>query len=114
MAVINQESLKLSEVRMAGVLKASKVNVIGPDEGWQDNVLRLFRIEPGGNTPQHQHDYEHVNYITRGKGVLMIEGESREVRQGDFAFVPPNALHQFRNPNDSDFEFICIVPRRGA
>jgi quercetin dioxygenase-like cupin family protein len=114
MAVIDHDTLKLAAVEMEGVRKASKVNVIGPVEGWQDHVLRLFRIEAGGNTPHHQHDYEHVNYITKGKGTLTIEGETREVKQGDFAFVPPNAMHQFKNPFDTDFEFICIVPTRGA
>lgn len=114
MVVINHSELKLGEVKMQGVRGVKKANVIGPTEGWNDNVARLFRIEPGGNTPLHQHDYEHVNYVTKGKGTLTIGGETHEIKQGDFAFVPPNAMHQFKNPNDSNFEFICIVPERGA
>ena len=114
MAVIEHDKLSLQAVEMEGVLKAFKTNVIGPQEGWNENVMRLFRIEPGGNTPHHQHDYEHVNYITKGKGRLTIDGETKEIKQGDFAFVPPNAKHQFENPFDGDFEFICIVPTRGA
>jgi len=103
-----------ADVKMDGVTKTTKANVIGPAEGWKRNTLRVFRIGPGGFTPHHQHDWEHVNYIIKGRGVLTISGEAIDVSQGDFAFVPPNAMHQFRNPHDEDFEFICIVPNRGA
>lgn len=96
---------------MKGVTKA---NVIGEQEGWENHTLRVFRVEPGGFTPRHQHDWEHVNYIIKGKGKLMIAGETREVKEHDFAFVPPNTEHQFRNESDEPFEFICIVPNRGA
>jgi mannose-6-phosphate isomerase-like protein (cupin superfamily) len=28
--------------------------------------------------------------------------------------MPDNETHQFRNTGEASFEFICIVPRRGA
>ncbi|MCP4706044.1 MAG: cupin domain-containing protein, partial [candidate division Zixibacteria bacterium] len=40
-------------------------------------------------------------------------GVKHEVSEKDYAFVPPNTEHQFSNPFDKDFEFICIVPNRG-
>jgi len=43
----------------------------------------------------------------------MIDGKNYGICEKDFAFVPPNIEHQFSNPNDEDFEFICIVPNRG-
>jgi mannose-6-phosphate isomerase-like protein (cupin superfamily) len=42
-----------------------------------------------------------------------LAGTEHEIVKKDFAFVPPNTLHQFRNPYDQDLEFICIVPNRG-
>ena len=99
---------------MDGVSKTAKANVIGAPQGWNTDTLRVFRIGPGGFTPHHQHDWEHVNYIMKGKGTLTIGGETCEVAAGDFALVPPNTMHQFCNPSDADFEFICIVPERGA
>lgn len=114
MPIVKQQEIKLQEVKMDGVAKTSKANVIGPEQGWKTDTLRVFRINPGGFTPHHQHDWEHVNYIMKGKGTLTIGDETKEVVAGDFALVPPNVKHQFRNPFDSDFEFICIVPDRGA
>jgi quercetin dioxygenase-like cupin family protein len=86
---------------------------IGKSEGWADYTLRVFKIAPGGHTPQHQHDWEHVNYVISGKGLLIMAGTEQGIGERDFAFVPPNTVHQFRNPYDQDFEFICIVPNRG-
>lgn len=28
--------------------------------------------------------------------------------------VPPDVEHQFEDPFNEDFEFLCIVPNRGA
>jgi quercetin dioxygenase-like cupin family protein len=114
MPIVKQDEITLQEVKMDGVSKVAKANVIGPIQGWGTDTLRVFRIGAGGFTPHHQHDWEHVNYIMKGKGTLTIGGEIREVVAGDFALVPPNTMHQFRNPYDQDFEFICIVPERGA
>lgn len=114
MPIMKSDAYKLDPVTMEGVVGALKANVIGPDQGWEDHTLRVFRIDPHGNTPKHQHDWIHVNYIMRGKGTLMIDGDTQEVKQGDFALVPANTDHQFTNPNDEPFEFICIVPNRGA
>jgi quercetin dioxygenase-like cupin family protein len=114
MPVVKYRDIKLSEVKMAGVSKAEKANVIGVPEGWPEHTLRVFRLGAGGYTPRHQHDWEHVNYVMRGKGRLRIEGQVYELTEKDFAYVPPNVEHQFENPYGEDFEFICVVPNRGA
>jgi quercetin dioxygenase-like cupin family protein len=114
MPVIKYDDIKRDAVLMDGVRDTSKANVIGPEQGWSDCTLRVFRIEPGGYTPLHQHDWEHVNYVVKGSGTLTIADETFDLSEKDFAFVPPNTKHQFRNTGDQPFEFICIVPERGA
>ena len=114
MAVIKYQDMKLTEVSMEGVKGTSKANVIGPPQGWPDYTLRVFRLAGGGFTPRHEHDWEHVNYVVRGRGKLRIGQQVHELEEKDFAFVPPNTEHQFENPHSEDFEFICIVPNRGA
>ncbi len=114
MPVKRYQEIEMSPVEMEGVVDTVKANVIGPAEGWETHTLRVFRIAPGGNTPRHQHDYEHVNYVIKGRGKLQVLENVYELNEKDFALVPPNAKHQFTNPYDEDFEFICIVPNRGA
>lgn len=113
MPVVKYDQVEMNAVDMDGASGVSKAVTIGPREGWDDYVMRVFRLEPGGYTPKHAHDWEHVNYITIGSGKLTIGEETHDVEQGDFVFVPPNKDHQFRNPGDGEFEFICVVPERG-
>ena len=114
MPVIKSSAIKFDEVNAAGVVGTSKSSVVGPREGWSDHTLRVFRIAAGGHTPYHQHDWEHVNYVIAGKGSLTIGDETFNLAAGDYAYVPPNVMHQFRNDSDANFEFICVVPNRGA
>jgi len=112
MPVRKYNDIKKTKVEMDGVVGTTKMVPIGKPEGWDDHTLRVFTIDPGGNTPKHSHDWEHVNYIMAGKGKLTIGDKTHEVEKGDFALVPPNEMHQFENPYDEKFEFICIVPNR--
>jgi quercetin dioxygenase-like cupin family protein len=114
MPIVKYEDIELSEVSMDGVMAVDKANVIGPSQGWKDHTLRVFRIGPGGFTPHHQHNWEHINYVISGKCELTIGNTTIKLAEKDFAFVPSNTMHQFRNPYDEEFEFICIVPNRGA
>ncbi len=113
MPVIKHKEVEEINVEMKGVVGVTKKIPIGKKEGWDGYTMRVFKIAPGGYTPKHQHNWEHVNHIVSGKGKLMINGIEHELGEKDYAFVPPNTEHQFSNPFDRDFEFICIVPNRG-
>jgi quercetin dioxygenase-like cupin family protein len=112
MAVFTYNNITKKPLEMEGVDKASGVEVIGPEQGWDNHVLRLFQIDPGGHTPRHQHDWEHINHVVNGRGRLRIGDTIHELGPKDFAVVPSNTDHQFENPYDEPFEFICIVPTR--
>lgn len=100
-----------SEVQMEGAKNVRMKILIGPDDGSGNIIMRHFFIAPGGNTPYHQHNYEHVIKVERGRGIAVDEkGDEHEVSEGQSLFVRPGDLHQFRNPNKDDFEFLCIIP----
>ncbi len=113
MPIIKYDALEASKIEMEGAVNVSKKVPIGRKEGWEDYTMRTFTLEPDGHSPMHSHDWEHVNYVIKGKGRLMIDGKQQDVEERDFAFVPANIEHQFSNPYEKDFEFICIVPNRG-
>jgi quercetin dioxygenase-like cupin family protein len=110
MAIHKYSEIALSPVEMDGVIGTSMANVIGADQGWANHTLRVFRIEPGGHTPRHQHAWEHINFVITGRGRLRLGDVVREIGAKDFAVVPGHTEHQFENPFDEPFEFICIVP----
>ena len=93
MPVVRYRELKLVDVNTEGAAKTLKTNVIGPAQGWKDHTLRLFRVGPGGFTPRHQHDWEHVIGISSGEARLTIGDEVFELAEHDFAFVPPLRDH---------------------
>ncbi len=111
MKINNNEEIFAAEVEMEGAMDVKKKVLIGPDDGSDNIIMRHFIIAPGGNTPFHQHNYEHVVKIENNKGIAIDDnGNEYEVKKGQSIFVKPNEKHQFRNPYSEDFEFTCIIP----
>ncbi len=110
MKISRLENCESTPVAMKEASGASRQVPIGKADGAPNFSFRVFTIEPGGHTPHHAHESEHLNYILSGTGVAM-EGEvPREVREGDFILVKPNELHQYRNTGDEPLVFMCAVP----
>lgn len=112
MIIRKLEEVRKTGVDMEGVQGIAKQLVIGSDDGVPGFSFRVFTVEPGGHSPHHSHEVEHLNYVISGQGALM-DGEDRAhpLVAGDFAFVPPRDVHQFRNTGDEPFVFICAVPK---
>ena len=73
--------------------------------------MRIFTLEKGGFTPEHTHNWPHINYIIEGKGLLFLDGNKYTVEKGYVAYIPSDSIHQFKNAGDEKFAFICIVPK---
>ena len=84
--------------------------LIGPDDGSFNIIMRHFKVLPGGNTPFHRHNWEHVVKIEKGKGVVVNEaGEEIAISEGHSLLITENEKHQFKNPFAETFEFLCII-----
>jgi quercetin dioxygenase-like cupin family protein len=113
MIVSHVDKTPTKSMEMPGVKGAAMQVLIGESQGWSDHVMRIIELDKNGYSPQHTHPWPHINYMIEGQGVLEIDGREYEVRAGSFAFVPADALHQFRNTGSGQFRFICIVPKEG-
>jgi len=112
MIVRKLKDVKTETVEMEGVKGAVKQMALGSADGVPAYSVRVFTLEPGGHTPRHQHVSEHLNYVISGRGELVApDGTPQPVEPGDFAYVAPDELHQFRNAGDEPFVFICAVPK---
>ncbi|MEM8835716.1 MAG: cupin domain-containing protein [Planctomycetota bacterium] len=94
---------------MAGVEGVTFAVMVGRQDGAPNFALRSFRVEAGGHSPRHSHDYEHEVYIVDGGGEVLLEGAYRPIKRGDVVFVPADEEHQFR-AGDSGMRFLCLVP----
>ena len=111
MKIINNEEIFADEVKMDGAKDVKMKILIGRNDGSENIFMRHFFIAPGGNTPFHQHNYEHLVKVENNNGVVVDEsGNEYEIKKGQSIFVKANEKHQFRNPFREDFEFICIIP----
>ena len=95
-----------------GVSGVKMRRVIAEKEGAPNFVMRVFEIEPGGNTPLHTHDWEHEVFVLGGIGIVVDPSGDHEIKGGDVIFVPGNEIHQFRNESDKTLEFICLIPMK--
>lgn len=112
MKVISLGQVPSMPMQMAGADGVTKQVPIGAADGAPNFAFRVFTVTPGGHTPYHIHDAEHLNYIVQGEGVLVDEsGDEHPVKAGEFALVTPNEKHQYRNTSASeDLKMICAVP----
>jgi len=91
----------------------TKQVLIGPEQGWDDYVMRMLTVEKDGFTPLHAHDWPHIVYVVEGEGVLHMDGTDYNVKAGSTAFVPGGKEHQLMYRKGEKFVFICIVPKEG-
>lgn len=113
MYVDSVKNIKAISVNAKGVSNAIKQVLVGPAQGWEGWVMRLFTLSEGGHAPRHSHPWPHINYIVSGEGTLYLDGKEYPVEPGFVAYIPGGAEHQFQNRGQQDFSFICIVPEEG-
>ena len=94
--------------------KAEKRVLIGKKLGAENYIMRLFTLPVGGYTPYHTHDWEHEVFVLEGKLELKGEEETYVLEPGSFAFVPANEKHSFKNIEDTEVKFICVIPAKGG
>ena len=110
MKITRLENCESNTVTMEGASGASRQVPIGRADGAPNFSARVFTLEPGGHTPHHAHESEHLNYVISGRGVAMEGETTRRIREGDFILVKPNERHQYRNDGDVPLVFMCVVP----
>lgn len=97
-------------VNMEGIQGVTKQVPIGKADGAPHFSIRVFTLEPGGHTPHHAHESEHLNYVLEGSGEAMEGDTPHPIRQGDYLLVKPHEVHQYRNTGKTPLVFMCMVP----
>ena len=71
-------------------------------------LIAEFAVEAGGQLHPHSHHTHEFYYVVSGRGVMILEGEEREVVPGDLIHIPPDALHSMR-PISANASIRCLV-----
>lgn len=109
MFIANRDEIKKLELTDL----VTKQVLVGPEQGWDSHVMRLFTLKKGGKAPHHSHPWQHIIYALEGKGNLMMDNKDYPLLPHTTAYVPQDIIHQISNAGDTDFVFICIVPEYG-
>ena len=105
----NIEGVDETPVEMEGAERVRMALMVGRGDGAPNFALRSFRMESGGYSPRHSHDFEHEVYVVGGGGEVLLGGVYHALREGDVVYVPAEEEHQFR-AGDGGLRFLCLVP----
>ena len=110
MKICDYRDIQLNEVADEGAEGVSIRVAISKDDGAPNFAMRVFDVQPGGNTPLHRHAWEHEVFILEGEAIVTTESGDKNAPTGTIVFVAPDELHQFRNETDEVMRFICLIP----
>lgn len=65
MRINTNDNIAFQEVKMEGAHNVTMKILIGIPDGSTNIIMRHFSVAADGNTPRHQHDYEHVVKIEK-------------------------------------------------
>ena len=83
--------------------------VINASQGATNFAMRVFELEPGKESPFHQHENEHEAYVLAGTGELETEHVTTELKEGSVIFIPSQENHCFRNTGKRTLRFIDVI-----
>lgn len=74
----------------------------------RNQSLAEARVSPGKATIQHYHiKSEEIYYILQGKAKIRVEGELRDVAEGDGIAIMPGQSHRIWNSGAEELVFLC-------
>jgi quercetin dioxygenase-like cupin family protein len=107
MKIVDYREVPSTEL-MPGVTKRV---LIGPDDGAQKFIMRVFEVAPGLSSPDHAHPWEHEIFILSGKGVIRNQsGKETPIGEGTTVFIPGGENHCMINQGGDVMRFICLIP----
>jgi len=81
--------------------------LISPQNSSTKNLsIQISLVTVGSGQPIHAHGPEQCYYVVKGKGLVIIENETREVSSGDAVYIPPNKKHGIKNIGDESLEYL--------
>lgn len=110
MKVNRAAEIESKQVEMQGADGCSVRWLINEDDGAPNFAMREFVVEPEGHTPKHSHPYEHEVFVIDGAGVVLEGEQEHPITAGDFVYIAPDEIHQFRNTGGKPLKFLCMVP----
>jgi mannose-6-phosphate isomerase-like protein (cupin superfamily) len=104
----NMEIFNRKNSKNTGQLKIlTSFMLISPQNSSARNLsIQVSEVPVGSEQPVHAHEPEQCYYIIKGKGLMIVGDEAREVTSGDAIFIPANKKHGIKNTGKEVLEYI--------
>ena len=105
MEIVNRNEVKTFITKDGSEIR----EILAPrNSSLRNQSLAEARVSPGKNTLQHYHiKSEEIYYILQGTARIRVEGEEREVTEGDGIAIMPGQSHRIWNTGVEDLVFLC-------
>jgi quercetin dioxygenase-like cupin family protein len=77
-----------------------------------NSMMTFFDIQPNSRIPAHKHPHEQISYLVKGSMKMTVGGETRSMREGDIAVIPPFVEHQVEVGDEPVLAIDAWHPRR--
>ena len=78
-------------------------------DGGYLELANEFEVAVGGEVFPHSHPTHEFYFVMSGRGVMIIDGEERDVDRGDLVHIPPDALHSLRPTGGEPIHCFCFA-----
>ncbi len=108
--VAHYTNVKAEDVKKPGFTGVQVRWLITKEDEAQNFAMRCFEIEPGGQSANHTHDWEHEVFILNGQCLVAFGDQEKRVGPGYFVFIPSKVSHNFKNTGKETLRFLCLIP----
>jgi quercetin dioxygenase-like cupin family protein len=108
----DSEAFSADVLGLTGATGLSIRFLITQADGAPNFAMMMLEVEPGGNTPNHNHGWEEEIFVKSGEGSVISDGKTTPVRSGEVIFIPADEPHQFVNNGNEQLHLICVIPNQ--
>jgi len=109
--IVNSFNIKGEPVKDSGAVGLEYKTLFAQEKGRRLQV-NLVTVHPGGITRNHKHDWEQVNYILEGKGLLIVDDNLQEplvIEAGMGVHVPGGETHYYKNTSSEPLVMLGVL-----
>ena len=106
--IINTAQAKGKEVNEAGSRGLELLELFGREPGRCLNA-NFVTVYPGGNTKNHDHSWEQVNYILKGQGLLVVDDSKEAIEAGMAIHIPGGERHCYENTGSEPLIILGVL-----
>ena len=76
------------------------------NSGSKEISIQITDVAPNAMQFLHSHEQEQCYYIISGIGMIIIDDQTKEVKEGDAVFIPSNSTHGIKNIGNKKLTYL--------